>query len=90
MADVEGPQAQEKMTRIGSKNSASVYTLEKKKKKKVGTEPIFIRSVLKKAPMDPFLNGTGKTGMGQVSFTREIYPSPSNFYPSRSIFFSLV
>ena len=42
--------------------------------------------------MDPFFNGTGKTGTGlTVSCLHvKMYPSRSTFYPSRSIFFSRV
>ena len=42
--------------------------------------------------MDPFLNGTGKTGTGQVLFTRKNLSEPFHFLsePSRSIFFARV
>ena len=51
----------------------NIYTLEWKEEK-VGTEPIYIRSVPKRDHRrlwTLFGNGTGKTGTGQVSYTRE-------------------
>ena len=44
MEDVEGLQAQEKTTRIGSKKRTSVYTLEKKEKSGYGTDIYPFRS----------------------------------------------
>ena len=53
-ADVEGRQAQEKTTRIGSKRRASDYTLEKKEKSGYGTDFYSFRSEKGlQAPMDP-------------------------------------
>ena len=41
--------------------------------------------------MDPFWNGTGKTGTVQISFTRKNLSEPFHFaYPSRSIVFARV
>ena len=41
--------------------------------------------------MDPFWNGTGKTGTGQVSFTRQNLSEPFHFLSeNRSIFFARV
>ena len=37
--------------------------------------------------MDPFLNGTGKTGTGQVSFTRKNLSEPFHFLSEPFHFF---
>ena len=37
--------------------------------------------------MDPFLNGTGKTGMGQVSFTSKNLSEPFHFLSEPLLFF---
>ena len=57
-----------------------------KENKNVGTEPFFIGSV-PSPPMDLFRNGTDKTGMGQVPFTRQILSEPFVFLSEPFQFF---
>ena len=69
------------MKRNSSEKRTSVYTLERKENK-VGTEPIFIRSVPKEGyrHLWTLLYGTGKTGRSQVSFTRKNPSEPFQFF----------
>ena len=69
------------------RKEASVYTLQQKKK--VHTKPIFIRTVLKEHHRRLWIlfYGTGRIGTTQVSFTRKIYLSHSNFCQSLSTFY---
>ena len=60
----------------GSEKRASVYRLEEKRnKKKMGTEPIFIRFVLTEdhRRLWTFFYGTGKTGTSQVSLVEPFH-----------------
>ena len=64
-----------------------------KRKKKVVTEPIFIRSVPKKDHRRLWtLLGTERVKLERAKYRLhvKIYPSRSTFYPSRSIFFARV
>ena len=62
-----------------------------KKRKEVGTEPIFIRSVPKedhRRLWTLFIYGTGKTGTGQVSFIHKNSFEPFQFLSEPSQFLS--